>query len=149
MSRLLWRSSVGGIKEKVHPLLLYRGTSLISKHIHLAPHRRTMPRGLSWSTIQASRRRCTTSLYTHRGTSLIRKRTPLNPNAWHLAADPQARAVRQRYLSTIGPQAYSSCRVPGGQDLRRNCPYRGTSLKRNRYPVGPYSRTMPKGLWWS
>jgi len=26
--------------------------------------------------------------------------------------------------------------------------YRGTSLVRNRHPVGPYSRTMPRLLWW-
>ena len=28
-------------------------------------------------------------------------------------------------------------------------PYRGTSLIRNRAPPGPYSRTMPRALWWS
>ena len=27
--------------------------------------------------------------------------------------------------------------------------YRGTSLIRNRVPLGPYSRTMPRLLWWS
>ena len=27
--------------------------------------------------------------------------------------------------------------------------YRGTSLKRNRRRLGPYSRTMPRALWWS
>ena len=27
--------------------------------------------------------------------------------------------------------------------------YRGTSLIRKRHPGGPYSRTMPKILWWS
>ena len=27
--------------------------------------------------------------------------------------------------------------------------YRGTSLVRNRHPVGPYSGTMPRLLWWS
>jgi hypothetical protein len=26
--------------------------------------------------------------------------------------------------------------------------YRGTSLLRNRCPVAPYSRTMPRLLWW-
>ena len=26
---------------------------------------------------------------------------------------------------------------------------RGTSRIRNRHPVGPYSRTAPKALWWS
>jgi len=27
--------------------------------------------------------------------------------------------------------------------------YRGTSLIRNNPPVGPYSRPMPRALWWS
>jgi len=27
--------------------------------------------------------------------------------------------------------------------------YRGTSIIRNRAPVGTYSRTMPRALWWS
>ena len=27
--------------------------------------------------------------------------------------------------------------------------YRGTSLMRKRTPLGPYSRTMPRALWWS
>ena len=27
--------------------------------------------------------------------------------------------------------------------------YRGTSLIRNSAPLGPYSRTMPRALWWS
>ena len=32
-----------------------------------------------------------------------------------------------------------------------DCPssaYRGTSLIRNRPPLEPYSRTMPRALWW-
>ena len=28
-------------------------------------------------------------------------------------------------------------------------PCRGTSLIRKPHPVGPYSRTMPRALWWS
>ena len=27
--------------------------------------------------------------------------------------------------------------------------YRGTSLMRNSAPLGPYSRKMPRALWWS
>ena len=27
--------------------------------------------------------------------------------------------------------------------------YRGTSLIRKRLPLGPYSRPMPRALWWS
>ena len=33
--------------------------------------------------------------------------------------------------------------------LLRSYPYRGTSLIRNCLLVGPYSRTMPRALWWS
>ena len=33
-----------------------------------------------------------------------------------------------------------------GDTLARG--YRGTSLIRNRVPLGPYSRTMPRALWW-
>jgi hypothetical protein len=35
----------------------------------------------------------------------------------------------------------------GIQERRRR--YRGTSLKRNSAPIGPYSRTMLRALWWS
>jgi len=31
----------------------------------------------------------------------------------------------------------------------REVRYRGASLIRNRHLVGPYSRTMPRLLWWS
>ena len=27
--------------------------------------------------------------------------------------------------------------------------YRGTSLIRNSVPLGPYSRNVPRALWWS
>jgi len=27
--------------------------------------------------------------------------------------------------------------------------YKGSSLRRNRANLGPYSRTMPRALWWS
>ena len=29
------------------------------------------------------------------------------------------------------------------------CPYRGTSLIRNSASLRPYSRNMPRALWWS
>jgi len=37
----------------------------------------------------------------------------------------------------------------GSHFMDRARGYRGTSLIRNRHPVGPYSRTMPRLLWWS
>ena len=33
--------------------------------------------------------------------------------------------------------------------LAEGVPYRGTSLIKERLLLGPYSRTMPKALWWS
>ena len=33
--------------------------------------------------------------------------------------------------------------------VRRAVTYRGTSLIRNNALLGPYSRTMPRALWWS
>ncbi|KAJ1491230.1 hypothetical protein T484DRAFT_3222922 [Baffinella frigidus] len=33
--------------------------------------------------------------------------------------------------------------------LSQTVPYRGTSLIRNRPPLGPYSRPTPRALWWS
>ena len=32
---------------------------------------------------------------------------------------------------------------------RMEMAYRGTSLMRKHLPLGPYSRTMPRALWWS
>ena len=34
-------------------------------------------------------------------------------------------------------------------DVPVHLAYRGTSLIRNSAPLGPYSRTMPRPLWWS
>ena len=35
------------------------------------------------------------------------------------------------------------------RDQFRPIVYRGTSLIRNSDPAGPYSRNMPRALWWS
>jgi hypothetical protein len=41
--------------------------------------------------------------------------------------------------------------VRGGPSLSFGVsgPYRDTLLIRNSAPLGPYSRTMPRALWWS
>ncbi|KAJ1473209.1 hypothetical protein T484DRAFT_3365307 [Baffinella frigidus] len=67
-----------------------------------------------------------------------------------------------RTSSCTGPQGYSKLTRSSGHAPPLGCsymyaprksttagPYRGTSLMRNRLPVGPYSRTMPRVLWWS
>ena len=49
--------------------------------------------------------------------------------------------------------AISCHQLPSQRELGRNGgfkqPYRGTSLIRSSAPLGPYSRTMPRALWWS
>ena len=42
--------------------------------------------------------------------------------------------------------ADEKCWVRSPHTLKR---YRGTSLMRDSAPLGPYSRTMPRALWWS
>ena len=38
---------------------------------------------------------------------------------------------------------------PGNASWQVSALYRGTSLIRNGLPLGPYSRTRPRALWWS
>ena len=45
--------------------------------------------------------------------------------------------------------AFSAFRVDDFSIIKKGCAYRGTSLIRNRLPVEPYSRAMPRALWWS
>ena len=37
----------------------------------------------------------------------------------------------------------------GGRRLMSEEPCRGTSLTRERLPLGPYRKPMPRALWWS
>ena len=57
-------------------------------------------------------------------------------------ADPAAFQVDRQPLLRPQIRRYRP-QVPGYEP-----PYRATSLIRNRHPVGPYSRTMPRLLWW-
>jgi len=41
------------------------------------------------------------------------------------------------------------CRVQGGLEFRVQGAYRGTSPIRNSADLGPYSRAIPRALWWS
>ena len=47
-------------------------------------------------------------------------------------------------VALLGVGKYSST----GLQCNRNL-YRGTSLIRNCPPLGPYSRPVPRALWWS
>jgi len=51
---------------------------------------------------------------------------------------------RLRTPDNCRPRA-SRCGKPMGSGR----PYRGTSLIKNRTPLGPYGRAMPGALWWS
>ena len=48
--------------------------------------------------------------------------------------------IKEEVMEEIGRW----CRLPG-----ITTEYRGTSSIRNRLPVGPYRRAMPRALWWS
>ena len=58
-------------------------------------------------------------------------------------------------LQGVGlPRHFRALNAPRVRYLIRRKPpislrYRGTSLIRKHVPVGPYSRTMPRALWWS
>ena len=53
------------------------------------------------------------------------------------------RVIKKKKKKVSGPGL-------GGQgSISRGLVYRGTWLKRNRAPLGPYSRTMPRAVWWS
>ena len=56
----------------------------------------------------------------------------------------------------LGFQGKKTKNLPSGSffALKRCCglesrAYRGTSLITNSAPLGPYSRNMPRALWWS
>ena len=44
---------------------------------------------------------------------------------------------------------YRNSWIGRGPSPSKARPYRGTSLRRNKPPVGPYSRPTPRVLWWS
>ena len=44
--------------------------------------------------------------------------------------------------------AKPSSAAPGAAPIAEPICYRGTSLTSNSAPLGPYSRTMPRDIWW-
>ena len=74
-----------------------------------------------------------TSLIRNRGTSLI---STVNPKPY--------RGTLLRVLAAV-LKAPTPVLVYDLEGLEGRC--RGTSIIRNRHPVGPYSRTMPRLLW--
>ena len=45
--------------------------------------------------------------------------------------------------------AYSAMLYWGDVQVSIPTTHKGTSIIRNRLPLGPYSRPMPRALWWS
>jgi len=70
----------------------------------------------------------------------------LNPN-WNLSFNLCWKLV------TLRPDVRASRTEKGRVSPRTSrelaSSYRGTSLIRNRHPLGPYSRPMHRALWWS
>ena len=60
-------------------------------------------------------------------------------------------SVKPRCHGSLPDARLLSIKLPGlwFWGRRDDGHHRGTSLIRNRAPLGPYSRTMPKTLWWS
>ena len=55
--------------------------------------------------------------------------------------------VRMRSPLQINRPSTFQKKNSGTNVTRTELGYRGTSLKRHRCPLGPYSRTMPRALW--
>jgi len=70
-----------------------------------------------------------------------------DPCTWAVACAPQ-RLSPVCVLPKHTAQSCSSHLLVHGYLVYKN-PYRGTSLMRNRHPIGPYNRTMPRALWGS
>jgi len=45
--------------------------------------------------------------------------------------------------------AWGGGKAPRSRLLFPDTGYRGTSLIRNTPPLGPYSKTLPRVIWWS
>jgi len=72
--------------------------------------------------------------------STLKPRVELSTKSMRLKYEPSSLPTRSPALC---PVPYPLCEVA------RIYPYMGTSLIRNRPPLGPYSRDMPRPPWWS
>ena len=90
----------------------------------LGPYTRAMPRALPWS---------------YGGGSFLGTRYPCKPYILNpTTPQPGGREVAGAPMVAVTVQVCVS-----------EVPCRGTSLIRNRIPLGPYSRAMPRALPWS
>ena len=63
----------------------------------------------------------------------------------------QGYLAQKKQLPPLEDQHRDPFRIPCGRAVQERCtvPYWGTSLIRNRAPLSPYSRRIPRALWWS
>ena len=59
------------------------------------------------------------------------------------------RRDRVNRLRSLGPLAIIKLLGPARTQPRWGCMYRGTSLIRDAPLLGPYTRTLPRFIWWS
>ena len=76
-----------------------------------------------------------------RGASCIGRETVIGRSRAILEQISQSRPMKRPYLGLVDG-------LRGGHPTKKLL-YKGTWLIRKRTPLGSYSRTMPRGLWWS
>ena len=82
-------------------------------------------------------------------------RSPTEPKLLNSLTPPYPSAMPDMpppiymYFIYMNIYIYMYGRVRPRPFIPGRCPYRGTSLIRNSPPLGPYSRTKPRALWWS
>ena len=76
----------------------------------------------------------------------LRRRSVAPENAREFTSTRDFRARPVWVSGLITSERYSPRASRKHRDARGL--YRGTSLIRKRAPLGPYSRTMPRALWW-
>ena len=95
-----------------------------------------------------------TSHGSHSSLSETRRLTDVSRPCQSRVRPPSTTLESPMVESSFSPLAGGTAQVlPDGVsetfDTARPVPYRGTSLRRNSGPLGTYSRTMPRALWWS
>ena len=76
----------------------------------------------------------------------------LTPPAWPAARLERGGPFKHRTPHTSHSQVRplsTRAAAPLAQHSTGPGPYRGISLISNRLPLGPYSRSMPRAVWWS
>jgi hypothetical protein len=57
--------------------------------------------------------------------------------------------LKDELVEVLDLLGVDACRPLREGEAPPSDPYRGTSLIRNSAPLGPYSKAVPRALWWS